>query len=245
MWHYCATPIWPCPLFLWSWLCTFAGNRLAYISPVTSSKSNPGQITCECVRACLRVHVCGKGEGLGSARSSSERFAQHIACHCPIWKKFHASHVIPLKLRCVSWRLGWLVEVSFFRSDKIFLCVCFGTCNCSRLKLNCPPNEGGLVKRRPVWMNEHVPADGGRSSGRERSGLLFSPAQRWLWGHRGQHDPCDPHVTPLLQPQLLKVRKQLGFAKISRNENTRVPAPKKNTFLFIDSNTYVFRFANS
>lgn len=124
MWHYCATPIWPCPLFLWSWLCTFAGNRLAYISPVTSSKSNPGQITCECVRACLRVHVCGKGEGLGSARSSSERFAQHIACHCPIWKKFHASHVISLKLRCVSWRLGWLVEVSFFRSDKIFLCVC-------------------------------------------------------------------------------------------------------------------------
>lgn len=32
---------------------------------------------------------------------------------------------------------------------------------------------------------------------RERWGLLFSSAQRWHWGHRGQHDPCDPHVTPL------------------------------------------------
>lgn len=35
-------------------------------------------------------------------------------------------------------------------------------------------------RQKPVWW--------------ERRGLLFSSAQRWHWGHRGQHDPCDLHV---------------------------------------------------
>lgn len=118
----------------------------------------------------------------------------------------------------------------------------------------CAPNEGGSVKRRPAWMNEHVPADRGRSRRRERSGLLSSPAQRWLRGHRGQHDPCDPHVTPLFfffffTTAAAKGQKSSSASlKFPENHNTRVPAlplKKKSTFLFIDTNTYVFRFANS
>lgn len=68
---------------------------------------------------------------------------------------------------------------------------------------------------------------------RECWGLLFSTEPRWHWGHRGQYDPCDLHVMPLLQPQLLKVRMQL--AKISRNEkkkNTRVLLVPRKKILF-------------
>lgn len=149
-------------------------------------------------------------------------------------------------LSCATSPDAWaqLFRGSLQSRDKI----CFNSCECSagwKGQLNCPPNRGESVKSRPVWMNEHVPADGGRASCTERSGLLFSPAQRWLRGHRGQHDPCDLHVTPLLQPQVPKVGKQLGFTKISRNRDTRVLAPKSTFFFFIDSNTYVFRFANS
>lgn len=163
---------------------------------------------------------------MGSAGSSSDWFAQHIACQCPIWKNFHlpCSHVISSRfaLRLLTFRPG----------DK---CVPAAAADPLVVKgrLHWPPQQGESVKSRPGWVNGHVPADGGRCWSRERSGLLFPAAQRWLRGHRGQHDPCDPHVTPLLQPQLLKVRKQLGFANISRNQNTRVPAPEKHFFLLL------------
>lgn len=86
---------------------------------------------------------------------------------------------------------------------------------------------------------------------RERRGLLFSTEPRWHWGHRGQYDPCDLHVMPLLQPQLLKVRTQL--AKISRNEKKKKKkkeqtytsgSKKENTFLLTAIHMYL-DFANS
>lgn len=76
------------------------------------------------------VCVCLKGDGLGSAGSSSDCFAQQIACQCSIWKKFpfdmQSCDFLTVVPRLLMPGLNCLAQLLQSR-DKI----CFNSCDCS------------------------------------------------------------------------------------------------------------------
>lgn len=224
----CATQEWPLPrLFPWSWLCTFRGDCLPYISQWHHWHSTPARYTGS---ACVCVE---KQEGW----ETGEQFRPACTTDCmpmPHLEKFpsNSAHVLlselrlkdsnsldPNSTRTVHDTSLLIKTVKYVKCEALFAGseLLHGSGK-SAGESSCPSNDWGPVKRDPTWMNEHGPADRGRS---QRWGLLFTTEPRWHWGHRGQYDPCDLHVIPLLQ--LLKVRMQL--VSISRNGGER----KKST----------------
>lgn len=208
-------------LFSWSWLCTFRGDCLPYINPVTSPAFSRSEIDWE--------HMCvEKRKGWKSGGSSSDRLAQQIACQHLIWKMFRAipvmcfsasnatycapigrnsSHTNGTKTLDKTSSLIWIFFVmhnSFFNNAK---------CAQPWHALRCHMALGSQLVKRQTKLSVKPRRIGEKGSYLdewawscwqrqkpvrwERRGLLFSSAQRWHWGHRGQHDPCDLHVIPL------------------------------------------------
>lgn len=100
---------------------------------------------------------------------------------------------------------------------------------------SCPSNHRGPVKRDPTWMNEHGPADRGRSQCRKSAEDYCSPQSR------DGTEATEANMTPVIctwflfyNCKLLKVRMQL--VNISRNgekKHTRVLHVPQRKILFL------------
>lgn len=208
MWHNitwradCTTQEQPLPsLFLWSWLCSFRGDCLPYISPVTSLTLNSGESHWLSVSG----YVCGKTEGVGEQRAAQTGLHNRLhasASFGKISKQFQSCvppHIlVPWPLAALDLNSMKTLDDTPLTINPIFQELCKNTsvvsyltaqhlCACSKLshgsgksaeKPTCPSGHWGSVKRDPVWMNEHGPADRGRSLCRESAEDYCSPQSR-------------------------------------------------------------------
>lgn len=159
----------------------------ADITDIQLQRDTPALPVCVCV---------WKNKRAGRAESSSDRLAQQIACQCLIWKKFpsNSCHGLPGELRLKDGSgldpnsAGAVHDTTLLRKTHE-MCQIQAPLAGSQLshgsgkstgEASCPSNRREPVKRDPTWMNEHGPADRGRSQQqRERRGLLFSTEPRW------------------------------------------------------------------
>lgn len=182
------------------------------ITDIQLRRDTPAPLACVCV--CVE-----KQEG---RESSSDRLAQQIACQCLIWKKFpsDSDHVLLGELRLKDSSSRDLNSTRTVRDSSALLIKAIKYVKCEALfcRLRAVAqlwevNWGEQLSIKPLrtcekgsnvdewtwscWQRQ-------KPAQKERWGLLFRTEPRWHWGHRGQYDPCDLHVIPLLQLQTAK-----------------------------------------
>lgn len=260
--------------FSWLWLCTSGGDCLPYINPVTSLTFSCWEITCVCAcvygkekeRGSTRSSsdhlaqqiacqcLCYKNFQAVPVMRSSVSCTTYSSPMCRGGQQ-HKLHETPDETSpyeyfawCNMWNMGIVCPHSFTVQS--------AAVTCSRLSHDSRKSAGEKANQTVQqitenrwkgnlfgWMNMVLLTEAEACTERAlRIIVLFSSEmavrpQRPTWPLWSARDSS-------LQLQLLKVRIQLGFAKISRNEKKKkntCNSGSKKTQLFIDSNTYVFR----
>lgn len=242
----CATQERPLPrLFPWSWLCTFRGDCLPYISQWHHWHSTPARYTGS---ACVSVCVFGKTRGLGERRAVQTGLHNRLHANASFGKKFPSSSGHALLKDSSSLDLNSTETV---HDSCALLIKAIKYVNCDALfagrerwhgsgksagESSCPSNHRGPVKSDPTWMNEHGPADRGRSQ-RRKSAEDYCSTQS-----RDGTEATEANMTPVIctwflfyNCKLLKVRMQL--VSISRNGGKKhtcvLHVPQRINFFFL------------